>query len=76
MAKRTVNLINFEGGVNRDADPRDIRDNESAILWGWNVSDKGVLRLGGGQAVPTEGPTNNVITTNIDEDSTSRNIST
>jgi len=68
MAKRTVNLINFEGGVNRDADPRDIRDNESAILWGWNVSDKGVLRLGGGQAVPTEGPTDNVITTNIDED--------
>jgi len=68
MAKRTVNLINFEGGVNRDADPRDIRDNESAILWGWNVSDKGVLRLGGGQAIPTEGPTDNVITTNIDED--------
>ena len=68
MAKRTVNLINFEGGVNRDADPRDIRDNESAILWGWNVSDKGVLRLGGGQAVPTEGPTDNVITTIIDED--------
>lgn len=34
MPKATANLNSFEGGVNRNADPRDIADNESAILWG------------------------------------------
>ena len=57
MPKQTHRIADFSGGLNRDADPRDIGDNESAILWGWDVSDKGVLRLGGGQTTPSHGPT-------------------
>ena len=65
MPKATANLNSFEGGVNRNADPRDIADNESAILWGWNVSDKGVLRLGGGQAYTTVGPTTDITSVDV-----------
>ena len=65
MPKATANLNSFEGGVNRNADPRDIADNESAILWGWNVSDKGVLKLGGGQAYTTVGPTTDITSVDV-----------
>tara|TARA_R100000234_G_scaffold68515_1_gene41963 strand:+ start:243 stop:3002 length:2760 start_codon:yes stop_codon:yes gene_type:complete len=65
MPKITANLNSFEGGVNRNADPRDIADNESAILWGWNVSDKGVLKLGGGQAYTTVGPTTDITSVDV-----------
>lgn len=59
MAKQSYRIEDFSGGLNRDSDPKDILDNESGILWNWNVDEGGVLKLGGGQALPTYGPTIN-----------------
>ena len=56
MPKQAYRIEDFSGGLNRSSDPRDIADNESAILWGWSVDDGGVLKLGGGQGLPSYGP--------------------
>jgi len=56
MSKQAYRIEDFSGGLNRSSDPRDIADNESAILWGWNIDDGGVIKLSGGQALPSYGP--------------------
>ena len=56
MPKQTYKINKFEGGLNRQSDPRDINDNELSIAHGINVDTLGIIGLGGGQALPTHGP--------------------
>ena len=59
MPKQTYKINRFEGGLNRQSDPRDINDNELSMAWGINVDDVGILKLGGGMGIPNHGPTTN-----------------
>ena len=43
MAKKTYKLLRFDGGINNDADPRDIGDNQLAVLENVAVDEVGKL---------------------------------
>ena len=47
MPKQTLKINSFEGGLNTDTDPRDLKDNEFADLKGVYVDKIGRIRTGG-----------------------------
>ena len=47
MAKKVYKLNNYEGGINRSADPRDIQENELEEAFNVNISKKGRITMPG-----------------------------
>ena len=44
MPKQTLNINKFEGGMNTESDPRDIAENQLALLSGCYVDKRGIIR--------------------------------
>ena len=47
MPKQTLNINRFEGGLNTDTDPRDLKDNEFSELKGAYIDKPGRIRTAG-----------------------------
>jgi hypothetical protein len=47
MAKKVLKINDYEGGINRSADPRDIKENELEEAFNVNVSRKGRITMPG-----------------------------
>ena len=47
MPKKTHKIDAFEGGLNNNADPRDVEDNQFSEISGLDVSNKWRLRMSG-----------------------------
>ena len=47
MAKQSLEIKDFSGGLNCSADARDIQDNEFPQLWNVTSSQQGILKMGG-----------------------------
>ena len=47
MAKKVLEIKDFTGGLNCYSDPRDIEPNAFAQNWNANVSQSGIIKLGG-----------------------------
>ena len=47
MAKKTLEIKDFSGGLNCFSDVRDIADNEFAQTWNASTSQKGLIKVGG-----------------------------
>ena len=47
MPKAALNINRFEGGLNTDSDPRDLKDNEFSDLTGVYVDKSGRIRTAG-----------------------------
>ena len=45
MSKKTYKLLRFDGGINNDADPRDIADNQFSVLENVAVDEVGKIKL-------------------------------
>ena len=50
MPKQTLNINKFEGGMNTDTDPRDLKDNEFAELKGAYIDKPGRIRTSGSKS--------------------------
>tara|TARA_R110002096_G_scaffold48979_2_gene129489 strand:- start:5838 stop:8315 length:2478 start_codon:yes stop_codon:yes gene_type:complete len=50
MPKQTLNINKFEGGMNTVSDPRDIAENQLALLSGCYVDKRGIIRTSGAKA--------------------------
>ena len=50
MPKQIFKIENFHGGLNTDADPRDVADNELPVLTDLVVDEVGKFRMMGGNA--------------------------
>ena len=50
MPKQVLNINKFEGGMNAESDPRDIVDNQLALLSGCYVDKRGIIRTAGSAA--------------------------
>ena len=50
MPKQIFKIDNFHGGLNTDADPRDVADNELPVLTDLVVDEVGKIRMMGGGA--------------------------
>jgi hypothetical protein len=48
MPKQTLKIEGFHGGLNTNADPRDIQDNQSPNLQDAKISNLGKIKLDGG----------------------------
>ena len=55
MPKELHQIIKYEGGLNNNADPRDIDDNELATALGVMVDEVGTIRSMGGAITHTAG---------------------
>ena len=52
MPKRTYKILRFDGGINNDADPRDIGDNQFSELQNVAVDEMGkIIVLGDAQTL-------------------------
>ena len=47
MPKQTLNINQFEGGLNTDTDPRDLKENEFSELKGAYIDKRGRIRTSG-----------------------------
>lgn len=50
MPKQTLNINKFDGGMNTESDPRDIAENQLALLSGCYVDKRGIIRTSSSSA--------------------------
>ena len=55
MPKKTFTISNFTGGMVTDKNPREIEDNEWALLAGFKGTPEGILKMSGGFAYASNG---------------------
>ena len=55
MPKASLNINKFDGGMNTESDPRDIAENQFALLSGCYVDKKGIIRTASAKAAELSG---------------------
>jgi hypothetical protein len=60
MPKKTYKIEGFHGGINSDADPRDIQEIESSVLVDINIDSIGKIKTLG-RVVIDDSDTNNLV---------------
>ena len=45
MPRATYKIFDFSGGMNDEGDPRDIQDNQFVKCDGWDVTERGIIKL-------------------------------